>query len=71
MKNDQMDYAIARLKEADPKKIVAFKPYALTILFNAAQMPVFIKTEKSPKSSFCKMEEHDYDFKAIEKALCR
>ncbi len=71
MKNDQMDYAIARLKEADPKKIVAFKPYALTILFNAAQMPVFIKTEKSSKSSFCKMEEHDYDFKAIEKALCR
>ena len=71
MTNDQMNYAIARLREVDLSKIVAFTPYALTMLYNATQTPREIKPVSKEKGAFLQMEQQDYDFKAIEKALCR
>ena len=71
MTNDQINYAIVRLRDIDLNKIVAFTPYALTVLYNSAQLPVELKPPTKEKSTFCRMQQQDYDFKAIEKALCR
>lgn len=69
LRYEHINCAREKLKNTDLSKITSFSKYALTIIYNVAEMPeAFLKDTKKEKSSFNQMKKRNYNIDELLKA---